>query len=376
MNPQVTFNSSNRDDDNLYFTLSGVNVSLANSLRRTMLSDIPLIVFKTTPYDKNKCTIHTNTSRLNNEIIKLRLSCIPIHFKDVEEFSLKKYVLEVNIENTTDTIMFITTEDFTIKDVETGVYLSKDETQQIFPADKLTGHFIDFVRLRPQISSELPGEKLHLSCGFDIGTSKEDGTFNAVSTCAYGFTIDDAAQIRELSIKQQTWKDEGKNEEEILFEVENWKLLEGKRFYIKDSFDFIIQSVGVYDNMEIVVLSCKILIRTLKELQSTIEKDELEIKVSESTMSNSYDIILENEDYTIGKILEYFMYSKFYESTKELTFCGFKKFHPHDTYSIIRVANATPVEKSSIKGYLLLCIIDAVIIYETIQEIFTRKLRL
>ena len=376
MNPQVTFSAENRDDDdNLYFTLSGINVSLANSLRRTMLSDIPLVVFKTTPHDKNKCTIHANTSRLNNEIIKLRLSCIPIHFKDVEQFSLKKYVLEVNVENTTDNIIFVTTEDFNIKDVETDTYLSKDETQQIFPVDKLTGHFIDFVRLRPRISAELPGEKLHLSCGFDIGTSKEDGMFNAVSTCAYGFTIDDAAQIRELSIKRQTWKDEGKNEEEILFEVENWKLLEGKRFYIKDSFDFIVQSVGVYDNMEIVVLSCKILIRTLKELQSTIEKDELEIKVSESTMSNSYDIILENEDYTIGKIIEYFMYTKFYETTKELTFCGFKKFHPHDSYSIIRVANAKPIEKSSIKGYLLLCIVDAVIIYETIQEIFTRKVR-
>ena len=95
MNPQVTFSAENRDDDdNLYFTLSGINVSLANSLRRTMLSDIPLVVFKTTPHDKNKCTIHANTSRLNNEIIKLRLSCIPIHFKDVEQFSLKKYVLD------------------------------------------------------------------------------------------------------------------------------------------------------------------------------------------------------------------------------------------------------------------------------------------
>ena len=46
--------------------------------------------------DKNKCNIITNTCGLNNEIVKHRLSCIPIHIKDVEEFPLKNYILELN----------------------------------------------------------------------------------------------------------------------------------------------------------------------------------------------------------------------------------------------------------------------------------------
>ena len=99
MNPHVELNSDSDKDDALLFTLSGVNVSLANAIRRTILSDIPLVVFKTAPYEENKANIIANTTRLNNEILKQRLSCIPIYIKNIEDFPLKNYMLEVNVEN-------------------------------------------------------------------------------------------------------------------------------------------------------------------------------------------------------------------------------------------------------------------------------------
>jgi DNA-directed RNA polymerase subunit L len=88
-------------------------------------------------------------------------------------------------------------------------------------------------------------------------------------------------------------------------------------------------------------------------------------------MLNSFDIILENEDYTIGKVLEYFLHVKFYE-TALLNYCGFKKMHPHDNFSIIRVAYKEPVEKSTIKGNLKECISDAVQIYTKLRKEFTK----
>ena len=39
----------------LYFTLNGVEMSFANALRRTMLSEIPTIVIETDTYEKNQC---------------------------------------------------------------------------------------------------------------------------------------------------------------------------------------------------------------------------------------------------------------------------------------------------------------------------------
>jgi hypothetical protein len=37
------------------------------------------------------------------------------------------------------------------------------------------------------------------------------------------------------------------------------------------------------------------------ELIQNIDSDVVPIKMSETTVDNSYDIVLENEDYTIGK---------------------------------------------------------------------------
>ena len=371
MNPHVELNSDSDKDDALLFTLSGVNVSLANAIRRTILSDIPLVVFKTAPYEENKANIIANTTRLNNEILKQRLSCIPIYIKNTEDFPLKNYMLEVNVENITDTTMYVTTKDFIIKDVVTGKPVSETKTREIFPANDYTGYFIDFARLRPKISDEIPGEKINLTCEFSLSTAKVDGMFNAVSSCAYGFTIDTVAQDALLEKLKQTWKDEGKTEAEIKFEVKNWKLLDGLRVTKKDSFDYTIQSIGVYTNYELVNKACEILIEKLDDIDTLIEKDELKIDKAMNTMSNSFDIILENEDYTIGKVLEYFLYTKFYE-TKTLTFCGFKKMHPHDSYSIIRVAYKDAVDKSSIKGNLKECIEESKQVFEKIKKEFLR----
>lgn len=371
VNPRIDLISKINDDE-LKFTLSGINVSFANAIRRIILSEIPMVVFRVSPNDKNKCNITHNTCGLNNEIVKHRLSCIPIHIKDVEDFPLKNYIMELNVENNTDTNIVVTSGDFVIKDLVSGNPLPKDKIREIFPANDITGDFIDFVRLKGKASEELQAKKINLTCEFDIGTAKEDGAYNAVSTCSYGNTIDDAAQEAKLAQLKQKWKDEGKKENEIEFEAINWKLLEGKRIFKKDSFDFIIQSIGVHTNVELLVMACSIMINKLNNLDTIIEEDRLEIKLAENTMRNCYDIILENEDYTIGKVIEYCLLTIFYESTGSLTFCGFKMLHPHDSYSIIRIAYKEPVEISSIKGDIKMCTNHSSEIFNKIRKEFLK----
>ena len=372
MNPSIKIHTS-ESKDTFRFTLSGVNVSLANSVRRTILADIPTVVFKTTPYEENNAIISVNTSRLNNEIIKQRLSCIPIHIKEPQSVPLQNYLVEVNVENLTDTILYVTTKDFKIKDTTTNKYLDERTRDEIFPANDDTGYYIDLVRLRPKISDEIPGEKLQLTCKMTIGTAKDEGMFNVVSTCAYGFTVDEDKQETELAKKIQYWKDEGKNQDEINFEIKNWKLLEGLRITKPDSFDFTIQSVGVYDNEFLVLKACEILNKKMRDVFNQIEADNLKIEKSKNTIPNSYDITLENEDYTIGKVLEYLLYSKFFENTKILSYCGFKKFHPHDTYSIIRVAYNEPTDINTIKKHLIESINDATGAYKRIMTLIVRR---
>lgn len=359
-------------DDELKFTLSGVNVSIANSLRRILLSEIPMVVFKVAPNDKNKCTVITNTCGLHNEIVKHRLSCIPINITNTEDFNLKKYILEINVQNDTDTTIYVTSKDFRLKEVGTENYLPEEELRKIFPPNPTTNDYIDFVRLKPKPAEEIKSKTIHLTCEFDIGTAHEDGAYNAVSTCAYGNTIDVPAQEAKLQQLKHTWKEtDGKNVKEVEFEAVNWKLLEGKRIFKKDSFDFIIQTVGVYTNYELMDISCKIMMNKLKNLGSIIEKNELEVKVADNTMKNCYDIILDHEDYTVGKVIEYFMNVNFYE-TKMLTFCGFKMSHPHDTYCTIRVAYKEPMELTSVKGHVTECVVDSIEVFKKINKEFMK----
>ena len=124
------------EDNYLKFTLSGVNVSIANGLRRIILSEIPTIVFRTSPYEENLVDFQLNTTRMNNELIKQRLSCVPIHITDTE-FPHKDYVVEADLQNDTDAIMYLTTGDFKIKNAQNDKYLTDGEVKKIFPPDSI-----------------------------------------------------------------------------------------------------------------------------------------------------------------------------------------------------------------------------------------------
>ena len=161
---------------------------------------------------------------------------------------------------------------------------------------------------------------------------------------------------------------------QIDFETENWKLLDGQRIVKKDSFDFKIETIGVYSNEEIIKIACEVLSKKLDDLDKLIDNDNLEIKQSDTTIQNAFDIILENEDHTLGKVIEYYLYNKFYIGDNNLlSYCGFKKMHPHDTYSIIRLGYKSPITESSIKGHFKECIADAKINYKIIMKPFLNK---
>ena len=359
------------EDGVLTFTMDNIDVSYVNAVRRTILSDIPIVCFKTTPYEENKANIIFNTSRLNNEIIKQRLSCIPICIKDLE-MPIKNYLLEVDVENKTDTNMIVTTKDFKIKDLVTNKYLEDNVVKQIFPPyippSGSGEYYIDFLRLRPKISDEIPGEKIKLTCEFSISTARDDSMFNVTATCAYGFTPDMEKIEEQLQIRKQKWKDEGKKESEIKFEADNWKLLEGMRYVKKNSFDFILQSVGIFDNEQIIIKACNILLNKFELLNTSLEQDEVDIKLSDNTLENCYDVILVNEDYTIGNILNYVLYTIFYTDIKTLDYVGFKKMHPHDSDSILRLSI---IDKT--KGISTVKTLLAASIKSAIQKIISIK---
>jgi len=335
----------------LYFTLSGIDKCFANALRITILTDIPTVVIRTEDINVNQCFITKNTSRLHNEIILQRISCIPIYIFD-PDFA-EKHSLEIDVVNDTDdqNIRMVTTKDIRIKNIENNTYLSDVETKKIFPPNEITGHYVDIVRLRPKMGTGIPGEQITLTAKFSVATARINSMFNAVSICSYGNTIDKEKAEEAWEKVHAKLKSEEKDNKEIDHVKSDFWNLDAQRHFIPNSFDFAVQSVGVYKNIDIVHKACSILCSKMDSFVTLLEENSVPIlpsndvkkhgydSIIESTVMNSYDVILENEDDTLGNILSTIMYRTYFVGKeKELTFCSFKKFHPHDPYGVLRIA--------------------------------------
>ena len=336
------------------FRLSNVNVCFANAIRRTILSDIDVCCILSENYETNQVNIEKNTGRLHNEILKHRLSCIPVHVGgSIEKMQLfcDSYILEVDCVNDSEVLQFVTTENFQLKNKLTGEIMDKQYTKKIFPPNSISEDYIDFARLRPKITDSIPGEVLKLSAEFSISNAKVNAMYSVVSKCTYSNTIDSKLADEKWSILESEIKarNPGISKEDLKFEQNNFIFLDRARCFTPDSFDFIIQGLGIFSNREIVRLSLDVLISKL----NIIQDNKSPIIPAESTMMNAFDIILIDEDYTIGKILEFVIYTNFYVNDPILTFCGFKKFHPHDTKSTIRIAFKSSNDTHLIQNIIL-----------------------
>jgi DNA-directed RNA polymerase subunit L/DNA-directed RNA polymerase alpha subunit len=363
------------DNQCLKFVLFDINFSIANSIRRTILSDIPVLVFKTETYQDNKCKIEKNNTRFHNEIIKQRLSSVPIFSKEFDVL-VKDYELVVDEINNSTNIEYITTEHFKIRNKNNQNFLTQEETVKIFPPDKDTNMFIDFVRLRPKISDTILGEQLKLTCDFSISTAKNNGCFSVVSKCSYGNTLDIKRIDEEWNERHKTLIAEQTTEENIEFKKKDYYILDAQQIFIENSFDFVIQSISIYSNNELVKKACLILQNNIVDIINLIDEDAIPIITSDSanehfsSVDNSFDFIFEGYDYTLGKVIESVLYDKNYIGDKTVTCISFDKMHPHTNDNILRIAFAEKVDKPTVRQYLKNTCLEIEQLYKKIYNMF------
>lgn len=301
---------------------------------------------------------------MNNELLKQRLSCIPIYADS--DFPVKDYLLVVDKQNKTNTVEYVTTADFTVIDLKTNA-VNKEITAKLFPPNPLTGDYPELVRLLPRVSENIEGERILLKCKFDLGSAKEDSSFNVSSIFVYSNTLD-PVKIKAAWTDQKTELAKTLNAAEIAFIEKDWYLLEAKRHFMPDSFDFMVETVGPLTNMLIVAKAAKLMIDKLHRLQDTVQSEPNTIGLAESTIPNCFDVILKGEDYTLGKVIEYVLYEMHYGKT--LSYCGFRKPHPHIDISIIRLGFKNPTDKVTVVSYITNAALEALRIFEKIGKVF------
>jgi len=369
----------------LRFTLENADVSIANGLRRILLSEIPCVVFRTDVHaDTTENTVfHVNTTRHHNEILKQRLRCIPICIPDkhtITDFNYKAYRCEVRKKNMSDVTEYVTTGDFKIIEKATGKE-NVELTKKMFVADPLSGHYIEFARLLPRVVDYTEGEELHVSAEFQIGTAEQDGAYNVCSTCTYACTPDRTKQDEEWAkieepVSGSASSGKEKEAEAVNADAEkNWRLSTAQRIFKENSFDFIVETVsmGVYTNGELIRKACDCM---KIKCETFIEKLNDEANIVDAkylvTIPFAFNIILRKEGYTLGKALENLIYSKHYLGDRTLTFCAFKKVHPHDVDSFIQVAlqNDTENNAAQVAAIAVAAAKDIISIFEHIKKQF------
>jgi DNA-directed RNA polymerase subunit L len=291
------------------------------------------------------------------------------------EPTIKEYQLEIDVVADGNEIRYITTKDFKLKNKTNGKYLTDVKCREIFKQNEITGDFIEFARLLPKMTEYGEPEQLAMTCDLDIGTAKEDGAFNIVSTCAYSMTMDPSKVDEAWRIKEAELVKEGVaaiGSDEMKAQRKNWSLLDAQRHTKDDSFDFVIETVGVFTNADIVSKAAQIMINKCTKFIRDIESGENHIIPTVSTIQNGFDIELKGEDYTLGKVLEFFLHDKHYAEDQTVTYCAFRKIHPHNPDSMIRVgfAETVGVDEGIVAEYITTCARDAIAVFEHIRDQF------
>ena len=79
---------------------------------------------------------------------------------------------------------------------------------------------------------------------------------------------------------------------------------------------------------------------------------------------------MKSDDYTVGKALEFVLYNKYYIEKKELSYCGFRKPHPHIDISLIRLAFKAQTEKLEVGSMLFKVVDDLITLYRNLETMF------
>lgn len=325
------------------YRIDDINLSIINSIRRIILSEIPNVAFNFNPYnrDVNDINIIQNNTVLNNEFLGHRLSMIPINLpvESIENFSKKaiKYKYVINKKNTTNDIMNVTTQDIVIYDENNNI-LSKEERDTIFPRNKETNNYILINRLKPDKYNVENGEEMNVEMSSTQDIAKTHARWSPVSTCTFINTVDDNLaknRLEELlSNIESTNKSEIKKTKNLFESIEKYRMFKKNKFNEPCSFDFEIESECNMTPKYLLIKSLDILINKLRHIISEPNKYAIDI-LDEDT--NMYSITFNNENHTFANLYQNLVYNNMVRKTNELKYIGYFSPHPLEERVVFKV---------------------------------------
>jgi len=337
----------NINNNKLTFEIKNIDVSILNSIRRIILSEIPNVAFEFEPYniDNQKIIIDKNTCPLHNEIIQQRLSMIPLNFTtdEIIDFETDKYNFVLKKKNKTDSIIDITTEHIEIFDDKNKKYDEKF-IRKIFPSNKITKDFILITKLKPNIINKENGNEISIEMKATKDIAKNYSGFGYVSQCSYFNIIDEKQAQNVLEKKIQDGKLKGLNKEEIIELEQNFETLEKHRIFKKNEYDepshfeFTVESECRVKPGYLFYKAIDIIDEKLNLLIKNIYDDNIRFEKVENS-KNMYNLSINNETHTLGNLIQSLLFNNFIRENdkKDINYIGYNCPHPLENVMIIKI---------------------------------------
>jgi DNA-directed RNA polymerase subunit L len=351
-----------KHEEVLRFRLTPTHVSYANTLRRTMITEVETVAFRADILEDGSTgdvKILKNSTPMSNEMLAHRIGLIPLFIQKPLDWVAEKVIFKCNVTNDSGEPRDVTASDIEVfEDRGSEEEPLRIENRKLFRADPLTrtaanpnGDTCLIAVLKGRVSGQEP-ETLSFVAKATLGTGRQNARYMPVtSRCSYGYTLDDDADrrkeffVRWLRSYKKTEPAEldADAEKKAAFERE-FETMEVQRCYKVDeagepySFDFAVESVSVLDPVYVVGRALSILQTKLLRFASIDSGDlpsELRITPAEARMKG-FDFLFTGEDHTLGNLLQTWMEQNLLDSG-DITFAGYKVPHPLRDEMLLRV---------------------------------------
>lgn len=368
----VSINDVDYKEDILSFNIIGsesygFDKSLINCIRRTILSDIPSIAFKTDDNYNRDIHVNENTGSIHNEMLLHRISLLPLYINPINYNN--DYLFELKVEHdNTNTFKFVTAEDFNIyplknklknqiDEYDDGIILDSELKELIMsknienydlknplPLKKKEKIFRPFefkgeknyclITELKNTNTEDINQKIDLYGVPSLSTGKDHSRFQAVSLANYTFINDET--MLQSAVDEKIALDKIPEEKKQGY-ARKFELQNGERYFKRDidnepyQYNFRIKSLHYNDSGEIFIMALQIVVDKLDNLKLNLLKLLKDQETSVSVEKNGdiiYNLIIYNEGHTIGNLLQSHIVRRCIDENSIIQVCGYKKIHP------------------------------------------------
>ena len=354
-------NATRENPTTIRFRMEPTHVTYANTLRRTMITDVETVAFAADIGDDGRTgdvSITKNSTPMSNEMLAHRIGLLPIHITKPLDWNPKEYTFSLDITNNTTDLL-----DVVASDIKVVKNRGPDEdplpvpSVQFFHPDPVTHDTTLLTVLKGRVGTQ-EAESLVMTATATMGTGRQNARFMPVtSRCAYGYSRDDDPEkkkeifTRWLTSHKKVSPTELESNSTRKGELEReFETMEVQRCYKTDergepnSFDFIVESVGVLDPVYIVARAIDILQAKLLQygsIDSGDLPDSMKITPADARMKG-FDFTFQHEDHTLGNLLQSWMEQNLMDT--EITFVGYKVPHPLRDEMVLRVGVESGLE--------------------------------